>query len=108
MVEWQPIESAPKDGSRFLALNYDREIWVARIVDGRLQYRTNKLHEPRCFEIVQHNGEELMREDKEFAARNERWMSSWTLWTRLYDFKPRKWAELPGEGGKLTIGEEGL
>ena len=95
MCIWQSIEGAPTDGSPFLALNFDREVWVARIVDGRLQYRTNARCEPRRYEVVRHNGEELLREDKEFARNNEHWRSGWTIWSRLYEFKPVKWAPLP-------------
>ena len=96
MAEWQSMESAPKDGTPFIALNHDREVWTARYDDqGRLNYRTNSYHEPRRFEIIKHDGEELLREDKDFAKRNECWRSDWTIWSRLYEFKPTHWMPLP-------------
>lgn len=92
-MEWQPIETAPQDATPFIALNHDREVWVARIESGRLQFRTNTR-----FEQMRHDLRDLadgskgwVRNDAEYA---EEWRNSWCLWTRLYDFKPTHWTPL--------------
>lgn len=101
MSDWQPIETAPKDGTPFVALNHDLEIWAARYDDiGRISYRQNYRYEPRSFTIVNHYGEELMREDKEFADKNECWRNDWVFWSRLYDFSPTHWMPLPAPPAK--------
>jgi len=90
-MEWQDIETAPKDGRRFLALNHDGEVWVCRFSkDGRLCYRTNTLRESTV-----HVERELadgtrgwVRDD---ARGKEQWFSSWTMWSRGYDFAPTMW-----------------
>lgn len=94
MNKWKPIETAPR-GKPFLALNHDKEVWVAKYSDDRLLYRQSCRHEPRRFEIVRHDGEDLLREDKSFAAQNEAWQSNWVVWSRLFEFKPTHWADLP-------------
>ena len=96
MTEWQPIETAPRDGTPFIALNHDKEVWVAKIdKDGRILFRTNQRFEPRKFTNVEVGGETLLREDTEFAKQNERWESHWTIWMRLYELKPTDWIPLP-------------
>lgn len=93
--EWQPIATAPRKG-RFFALNHDGEIWVARYGSGgQLNYRTNHLREPRSFGRVEVNGEVLLREDLQYAEENEHWVSEWTIWSRLYEFKPTHWLPTP-------------
>jgi len=90
-MDWQSISTAPKDGTRFLALNHDGEIWVCRFTkDGRLCFRTNKLVESSV-----HVGRTLddgtfgmVRDDE---RSTESWQSAWTLWTRGYDFAPKMW-----------------
>ena len=100
MSEWQPISTAPKDGRKFLAVNHDGELWVSRYTDdGRLSFRTHGRHEPRRFEIVNIGGEKLLREDEEYAKRNECWRDDWTLWSRLYEFAPTHWMKLPEAPG---------
>jgi len=98
MGEWRTIDSAPLDGTVFLSLNHDREVWVAKYAQEsppRLCYRTNRLHEPKSFAVKMFDGEQWTKEDKEFAVANEAWMNSWTYWSRGYDFKPTHWMPLP-------------
>lgn len=95
MSDWKDISEAPKD-KPFLALNHDGEIWVAKYdEDGRLYYRHSCRHEPRKWEVVVYDGEEYLREDKEFAARNEKWEANWVIWSRLFEFRPTHWSKLP-------------
>ena len=35
MNEWQPIETAPKDGSRFIACNKLGFVVIARLINGK-------------------------------------------------------------------------
>ena len=94
-MTWQPFETAPKYPARFLALNHDGEIWVATFTkDDRLCFRTNWRDE-----YTTHRERELddgtrgmVRDD---AATVDKWRSSWTIWARLYDFKPTHWMPLP-------------
>ena len=95
-MEWQPIKTAPKDGTPFIALNHDLEVWVAKYdVHGRINFRTNERHEPRSFAIRNIDGMEYLREDKAFAEANECWRNDWCIWTRLYEFDPTHWMPLP-------------
>ncbi|WP_336802390.1 hypothetical protein [Kaistia sp. MMO-174] len=106
MSEWQPIESAPRKG-KFFALNHDGEIWVARFGSGdQLNYRTNHLHTPRSFQYVQVGNEMLLREDEAYAEAEERWSSEWTIWSRLYEFKPTHWAPIPPLPAPPTAAKE--
>lgn len=99
---WSDLSNAPKDGTPFFALNHDKEVWVARYDrDGRIQYRWNGRHEPRSFEVRQINGEEWLKEDKQFAKDGEQWVSQWTIWSRLYEFRPTHFLPLPAPPEQL-------
>ncbi|MET1083783.1 MAG: hypothetical protein ABWY12_12165 [Burkholderiales bacterium] len=99
---WQAFETAPKDGTVFLALNHDHEVWVCKFIDDRIVYRTNGRYEPRKFTNVTVDGETLLREDVQFAKDGECWRSDWTFWSRLYRFAPICWLPLPKPPAHLT------
>lgn len=93
---WRDISDAPKDGTKFLALNHDREVWACKIDEyGRFLFRQNGRREPKKFEVVTVDGEKLLREDEAFAAANEKWESAWAIWSRLFEFKPTHFMPLP-------------
>jgi hypothetical protein len=93
---WQPIETAPRDGVIFLAVNHDREIYPAKYTKrGTLCFRMNGRYEPRKFELRQIDGEDWMKEDKEYAQKGECWRSDWVSWARLYEIAPTHWMPLP-------------
>lgn len=93
---WRDIATAPRDGTRFLALNHDGELWVATYDKyGRILFRSNERREPRRFVIHHIDGKKLLEEDEEYARANEEWSNHWTIWTRLYEFQPTHWLPLP-------------
>jgi hypothetical protein len=93
---WQPFDTAPQDGEIFLALNHDREAWVATYITkegpSRLAYRTNGLRESKRYRVHEIDGKRLMEE----LESSESWDSNWTYWSRGYTFKPTHWTPLPG------------
>lgn len=108
MSDWQPIESAPKDGTVFLALNHDREVFASKYIEGdgtpRIAYRTNQQSFPERFTLRTVEGESLWIRDEEFAKREAHFDSHWSYWQSMYEFKPTHWLNLPnppisGSGG---------
>lgn len=93
---WQTIDSAPRDGTPFLALNHDCEVWVARADredPQRWVFRKNELLEPRAFRVHHIGGKELLEQYDD--GRREEWRSVWCYWTRGYKFSPTHWLVLP-------------
>lgn len=94
---WRDFASAPKNGTVFLALNHDGEVWVAKYSDDpepRLMFRMNDLYEPRKFLVHEIEGKRLLEEDKDYAQENEAWRSYWCLWASGYEFRPVYWMAL--------------
>ena len=93
--EWQPIETAPRNETEFLA-KQDGEIYHAKSIDDRIVFRTHTLWEPRKYRRVK-----AKMDGKEVDALvliNEgpdEFVHSWTHWTRGFDFKPTHWMPLP-------------
>lgn len=92
---WQPFDTAPQDGIVFLAVNHDREVWVAAYITKngppRLAYRTNGLRESKRYRVHEIDGKRLMEE----LESSESWDSNWTYWSRGYTFAPTHWMPLP-------------
>lgn len=97
MLTWQPIETAPSDGTPFLALNHDRECYVARIEDGRLQFRRNFLREESHYRVhdVLISGEPKRLLQKINEPWPEIWENVWSIWTRGYEYRPTHWMPIP-------------
>jgi hypothetical protein len=88
MQEWQPIETAPRDGTPFVALNADLECHVAKFDDdGRMCRRS---HQQRFAQTHIVRGDDKILKDEQFSFD-----TSWSLWTRGYDFEPTHWQPLP-------------
>jgi len=98
MSEWQPIETAPKDESVFLALNKDTEIFAAKFLNshGKIAYRTCQQSFPeRHIKMRLADGEYGWVRDEEFAQENQCFMANWCLWQKMYEFAPTHWMPLP-------------
>lgn len=103
---WQPFDTAPRDGTIFLAMNHDREAWVATYItkEGppRLAYRTNGRRESKRYRIHEIDGKRLMEE----LESSESWDSAWTYWSRGYEFKPTHWTPLPDAAHRRSLASD--
>jgi hypothetical protein len=95
-VEVQPIDTAPTDGTPFFAYQ-DGEVYVGRILDDRMSFRTHSLFVGEKHEII-----DAVLDGKPVKARvpiDEPWAEhfdhSWTLWTRGFEFNPTGWSPIP-------------
>jgi len=89
---WQSIETVPRDGTQFFALNHDGEIWRCKYDEyGRLAYRTNHRMERKKWRLHDCDGVE----HRELIEENESWQSAWTFWSRMYEFRPTHWVKIP-------------
>ncbi len=98
MSEWQPIETAPKDGTEFLA-KQDGEIYHAKFqADGRFVFRTHTLWEPREHRLIKVKVEVDGEGVDAQVLPNEgpvEFLHSWTYWTRGGNFWPTHWMPMP-------------
>lgn len=99
MTEWQPIETAPRDGTRFLA-GQGGEVYEARYDDNkspRLCFRTHSLFTEEKHRIISAvmDGREVKAKVETDTPWKETFRHDWTYWTRGFDFKPTHWMPLP-------------
>lgn len=97
MMEWQDIDSAPRDGTPFLALNSDFEVWVAKYEQrhGRLCFRQNHWRDSYKYIVREIDGCEWRHYSQDFGRDNSGWTNHWSLWTKGYEFQPTHWLPLP-------------
>ena len=100
MTEWQLIETAPKDGSVFLALNHDTEVFPAKYYTDRkpaqIAYRTCQQRFPeKHTKMALADGSYGWVRDEDFAKENEGFDCHWSFWQAMYEFKPTHWMPLP-------------
>lgn len=93
-MAWQPIESAPKDGSWFLAWQ-DGEIYHASYdIKGppRLMWRTHQLWNPQTYRIIDVELDGEATEARVLVSEGpEEFKHQSTFWTLGFDFAPTLW-----------------
>jgi hypothetical protein len=86
--EWQPIETAPKDGTVFMALNEDGEIHVCKI--DKIGRKLRRSHQQRWSQSFAHYDDMKVLTKEEFHFD-----TYWSIWTKGYEFSPTHWIPLP-------------
>lgn len=101
MSDWRPFETAPKDGTQFLAFQ-DGEVYAARYTDDpgvppRLVFRTHSLFTEEKHRIItaEMDGQKVKAKVEIGQPWTETFRHDWTFWTRGFDFKPTMWAPMP-------------
>jgi len=96
---WRPIETAPQDGTLFLAFQ-DGEVYVSRFTPDRkprLTYRTHKLmvHSRHRVIDAKMDGQPVKAHVEVEKPWKEEFRHDWTLWERGFDFNPTAWSPMP-------------
>ena len=95
---WQPIETAPRDGRPFIALNKDSEVWVAKYDrHGRINFRSNYWRDSYKYTTRMIDGQEWRLYDTDFGNEHSMWTNHWSLWIKGYEFEPTHWRPLPAQ-----------
>ena len=81
----------------FLALNHDREVWVASYSDrgalpSQIVFRTHNMREPKQYIVHKLNGKRLL---EDVTTEPAVWEDNWTIWINGYEFAPTHWMPLP-------------
>lgn len=93
--EWRPIETAPRDGTPFLATQ-GGEVYVAAYVGSeprRIAFRTHQLRVESKRRVIdaEMDGEPVKAEVPVEQPWPEKFHHDWCYWTRGFDFKPTHW-----------------
>jgi hypothetical protein len=93
MENWQPIETAPKDGTQFIA-KIGKAIYGAYYSDGRFCWimHANKAT-GRCYQNITIDGIEYQKELQPQGVEN--YQPEAKIWMLGFEDKPTHWMPLP-------------
>ncbi|MGF6211827.1 hypothetical protein [Comamonas sp. 4034] len=100
---WQPIETAPKDGSHFLALIGGLPYEARFDEHGRfIRFIHTNVAPGAVWKIHQHDGREMR--EQHLPPEEPRYIATGMIWQNGFDVEPTCWSPLPAalkqEGAK--------
>ncbi|MFA9286447.1 hypothetical protein ACCQ08_16785 [Comamonas sp. SY3] len=91
---WQPIETAPRDGTHFLALIGGLPYEARFDEQGRFIRFIHTNIAPGAVWKIHHQGGRELRE-QHLPPEEPRYVPTGMIWQNGFDFKPSHWAPLP-------------